>query len=104
MIEILEWIPIPVEEESLIIPRLSHTCTPVGSYLFVIGGHDGVHFSNQVLLFNLVSLSWELRTPSGLPPSFVSFLPSFFEHELIQDRVDQEVIIKRFYTIQDCSS
>lgn len=70
-VEILEWIQIPRDDESLTIPRLSHTSTQVGSYLFVIGGHDGVNFSNEVLLFNLISLSWEIRSPSGLPPSYV---------------------------------
>ena len=34
-------------------PRLSHTSTTVGSYLFIVGGHDGVSFSSEVLLYNL---------------------------------------------------
>ena len=34
-------------------PRLSHTATIVGSYLFVVGGHDGVEYSSEVLLLNL---------------------------------------------------
>ncbi|ORY92943.1 hypothetical protein BCR35DRAFT_349243, partial [Leucosporidium creatinivorum] len=50
-------------------PRLSHTCTTVGSYLFIVGGHDGVSFSSDILLFNLVTLQWEPRPTSGLPPS-----------------------------------
>ena len=33
--------------------RLSHTATIVGSYLFVVGGHDGVEYSSEVLLLNL---------------------------------------------------
>jgi hypothetical protein len=39
------------------IPRLSHTSTRVGSYLFVIGGHDGKQYSSEVLLLNLGRLS-----------------------------------------------
>lgn len=35
------------------IPRLAHTSTQVGSYVFVIGGHDGRRYSQDVLLFNL---------------------------------------------------
>lgn len=35
------------------IPRLSHTSTRVGSYLFVMGGHDGKQYSSDVLLLNL---------------------------------------------------
>lgn len=36
--------------------RLSHTATIVGSYLFVVGGHDGVEYSSEVLLLNLGGL------------------------------------------------
>ncbi|KAK4049088.1 hypothetical protein OIO90_005558 [Microbotryomycetes sp. JL221] len=50
-------------------PRLSHTTTTIGSNLLVFGGHDGVTFSNDVLLFNLVTLQWEQRTICGVPPS-----------------------------------
>lgn len=75
-------------------PRLSHTSTTVGSYLFIVGGHDGVAFSSDVLLFNLgatfllllpfpfspspahlagaahtVTLTFEPRPLYGLPPS-----------------------------------
>ncbi|KAI5479159.1 hypothetical protein MNV49_004019 [Pseudohyphozyma bogoriensis] len=50
-------------------PRLSHSATCVGSYLFIVGGHDGVHFSNAILLFNLVTLQWEKRYPHGAAPS-----------------------------------
>ena len=33
--------------------RLSHTATQVGSYLFIIGGHDGTQYTSDVLMFNL---------------------------------------------------
>lgn len=36
-----------------IVPRLAHSATQVGSYVFVIGGHDGSRYSNEVLLLNL---------------------------------------------------
>lgn len=75
--------------------RLSHTSTQVGSYLFVIGGHNGQAYAQDVLLFNLgkihfyivstmpssctcclhypcrlsVTLQWELKLPRGLFPS-----------------------------------
>jgi hypothetical protein len=35
------------------IARLAHTSTQVGSYLFVIGGHDGEDYTSEVKLFNL---------------------------------------------------
>lgn len=70
-------------------PRLSHTATIIGSYLFVVGGHDGVEYSNEVLLLNLgefifysasyrksrltnkllVTMQWDKRKVYGLPPS-----------------------------------
>ena len=33
--------------------RLSHSVTQVGSYLFIIGGHDGNSYSSDILFFNL---------------------------------------------------
>lgn len=33
--------------------RLSHTSTLIGSYLFVLGGHDGHKYSQDLLLLNL---------------------------------------------------
>ncbi|KAK4047705.1 hypothetical protein OIV83_005213 [Microbotryomycetes sp. JL201] len=50
-------------------PRLSHSTTTVGSNLLVFGGHDGVTFSNQVLMFNLVTLQWEHLRTAGIAPS-----------------------------------
>ncbi|TPX47474.1 hypothetical protein SeMB42_g03302 [Synchytrium endobioticum] len=50
------------------IPRLSHTATQVGSYLFICGGHDGVKYSSEILLLNLVTLGWETRKVVGGPP------------------------------------
>lgn len=38
------------------VPRLAHSATQVGSYVFVIGGHDGSRYSNDVLLLNLGKL------------------------------------------------
>ena len=32
---------------------LAHTSTQVGSYLYVIGGHNGEKYTSEVLLFNL---------------------------------------------------
>lgn len=48
--------------------RLSHTATQVGSYLFVIGGHNGQTYAQDVLLFNLTTLAWESKAPHGVPP------------------------------------
>jgi hypothetical protein len=50
------------------IPRLSHTSTLVGSFLFIFGGHDGSKYSNQVELLNLVTMVWEKREIVGEPP------------------------------------
>ncbi|KAI9311843.1 hypothetical protein BX666DRAFT_2021184 [Dichotomocladium elegans] len=50
-----------------IIPRLAHAALLIGSYIFVIGGHDGSRYSNQVLMLNLVSMTWETRTIYGDP-------------------------------------
>lgn len=33
--------------------RLSHSATQVGSYLFIVGGHDGNQYTSELLLFNL---------------------------------------------------
>ncbi|SPO02318.1 related to KEL2 - involved in cell fusion and morphogenesis [Cephalotrichum gorgonifer] len=49
--------------------RLSHTATIVGSYLFVVGGHNGNEYSNEVLLLNLVTMTWDKKEVYGLPPS-----------------------------------
>lgn len=41
--------------------RLSHTSTQVGSYLFIVGGHDATTYSPEILLYNLgASFSWWL--------------------------------------------
>lgn len=37
--------------------RLSHSSTQIGSYLFVIGGHDGTKYLHDILLFNLGKLT-----------------------------------------------
>ncbi|OBZ74514.1 Dynein alpha chain, flagellar outer arm [Grifola frondosa] len=36
---------------------------------FIIGGHDGSQYTNELLLFNLVSLQYEPRPVAGKPPS-----------------------------------
>lgn len=33
--------------------RLGHTATQIGSYLFIMGGHDGTTYTKDLLLFNL---------------------------------------------------
>jgi hypothetical protein len=39
--------------------RLSHTATQVGSYLFIIGGHNGSDYTSEILPLNLgSSLCW----------------------------------------------
>ncbi len=57
------------DEKKLEYPRLSHTSTLVGSYLFVIGGHDGVEYSNDVLCLNLVTMTWDRRKVYGRTPA-----------------------------------
>jgi hypothetical protein len=42
------------------IPRLSHTSTRVGSYLFIMGGHDGKQYSSEILLLNLGKHTYNL--------------------------------------------
>lgn len=46
--------------------RLSHSSTQVGSYLFVMGGHDGNKYSHELLLFNLGTHSSSLLVPFEL--------------------------------------
>ena len=60
------WKAVPIP---LTYRRLSHTATLVGSYLFVLGGHDGMVYCNDVLLLNLVTMTWDKRKVYGLPPS-----------------------------------
>ena len=63
------------------IPRLSHTSTLVGSFLFVFGGHDGVSrygqvhhdpdehsYSNTIEFMNLSTMQWEAREILGDAP------------------------------------
>ncbi|KAI8972714.1 hypothetical protein BDB01DRAFT_808953 [Pilobolus umbonatus] len=60
------WIQIDLDRA---VPRLAHSTTQVGSYVFVIGGHDGSRYSNEVLLFNLVTMGWESRKIYGGAPT-----------------------------------
>lgn len=45
--------PEEVENEIKSVRRLSHTATLVGSYLFIVGGHDGKEYSNDVVVLDL---------------------------------------------------
>ncbi|CAA7262641.1 unnamed protein product [Cyclocybe aegerita] len=51
--------------------RLAHTATQVGSYIFVMGGHTSTEYVSELLLYDLVSLQYELRPHMvlGKPPS-----------------------------------
>ena len=72
-VDTLLWKLVPMDPPSTALPsnpkatfrRLSHTSTIVGSYLFVIGGHDGVEYSPDVLLLNLVTMQWDKRKVYG---------------------------------------
>jgi hypothetical protein len=35
------------------LPRLSHTALSIGSFLFIIGGHDGSQYCNDLVMLNL---------------------------------------------------
>ena len=83
----LTWTHIDLSEPMY--ARLSHSATTVGSYLFIVGGHNGQDYSSEILLFNMgmylcgqlsenlransfsrssVSLEFETRQTSGLAP------------------------------------
>ncbi|KAG8927263.1 hypothetical protein FRC02_008340 [Tulasnella sp. 418] len=62
----LEWRKIRLDKTY---KRLSHSSIQVGSYLFIMGGHDGSKYSNELLLFNLVTQLFETRATQGRPPS-----------------------------------
>jgi hypothetical protein len=47
--------------------RLSHTSTQVGSYLFILGGHNGQSYAQDVLLFNLGTYLLHLFLSTFLP-------------------------------------
>ena len=68
--------------------RLAHTSTQVGSYIFIVGGHNAVEYVSDLLMYNLgkiffnscifyysypsppqVSLQYESRLILGKPPS-----------------------------------
>lgn len=61
----MQWYPIEVD-----IPKrlLGHTATQVGSYLFIIGGHNGTDYSSELELFNLGTF----RLPTLFFPLFFS--------------------------------
>lgn len=60
------WYQIKTDE---IHNRLGHTATQVGSYLFVVGGHDSQRYTPDVLTLNLVNLQWEPRRVCGHTPA-----------------------------------
>lgn len=45
---------------------MTHATTQVGSYLFIFGGHDGIDYCNDLLLFNLGTLNVPFRSKSHL--------------------------------------
>eukprot|EP00834_Sanchytrium_tribonematis_P002900 NODE_99_length_20465_cov_0.827654.p20 type:complete len:116 gc:universal NODE_99_length_20465_cov_0.827654:9967-9620(-) len=53
----MKWLPIKTPMKP--VPRLSHTSTQVGSYLFIFGGHNGAKYLNELNLLNLVTMSFE---------------------------------------------
>lgn len=59
------WYEVKTDE---IYHRLGHTATQVGSYLFVVGGHDSRSYTPEVLTLNLVNLQWEPRSVCGKKP------------------------------------
>ncbi|KAH8919570.1 galactose oxidase [Atractiella rhizophila] len=69
-LETLVWSQLDVEISPLgRMPRLSHSSTLIGPYLFIFGGHDGTDYKNDVHTFNLVTLQWEPRPVCGASPS-----------------------------------
>lgn len=61
--------------------RLSHTSTQVGSYLFIVGGHDGTAYSSEILFYNLgVSFAWT-SCDRVLISAFRSFFPVNLQYE-----------------------
>lgn len=59
------WYQIKTDE---IHNRLGHTATQVGSYLFIVGGHDSISYTPEILTLNLVNLQWEPRKVCGQKP------------------------------------
>lgn len=52
----LAWVSVALPNSH---PRLSHSSTLIGSYLFIMGGHDGVEYSSDILMLNLVTMAWD---------------------------------------------
>jgi len=73
-LETFEWRDVRVEKEYR---RLAHTSTQVGSYLFVLDGHDSSKYISDLLLFNLISLTWETRIALGRAPSARGYQAAF---------------------------
>lgn len=59
LLEAMRWKEIIDRENLNPRPRLlAHTATQIGSYLFVVGGHDTKKYTDDVRLFNLGELVW----------------------------------------------
>ncbi|KAI8877825.1 galactose oxidase [Backusella circina FSU 941] len=60
------WHQVHLDEQ---LPRLSHTALNIGSFLFIIGGHDGSKYCNDLVMLNLVNMTWETRKVHGQAPA-----------------------------------
>lgn len=60
------WYPVELDAQ---MPRLSHSAICIGSFLFVIAGHDGAKYCNDLLMLNLVNMSWETKNVYGQAPT-----------------------------------
>ncbi|KAF9006971.1 hypothetical protein BDQ17DRAFT_1461401 [Cyathus striatus] len=67
-LDTLAWSTIELEARYR---RLAHSATQVGSYLFIVGGHDGSNGAECTLMHarTTVSLSYESRSLLGTPPT-----------------------------------
>ncbi|KAI7892115.1 uncharacterized protein EV154DRAFT_198474 [Mucor mucedo] len=60
------WFPVQLDPQ---MPRLSHSAICVGSFLFVFAGHDGAKYCNDLLMLNLVNMTWETKVVYGQAPT-----------------------------------
>lgn len=58
-------------------PLLAHTATTVGSYLFILAGHNGADFTNDLLALNL---GQPHSQPCSSSPSSLSSFSSLSPH------------------------
>ncbi|KAG2006037.1 hypothetical protein CC2G_002391 [Coprinopsis cinerea AmutBmut pab1-1] len=68
-LDTLAWTICKPQPQQPLYKRLSHSATQVGSYLFLIAGHNGQEYCSEILFLNLVSLQFEPRIIYGKPPS-----------------------------------